>query len=420
MTALALPCTLPDHVRTIASCEVCGHEALQTVLDLGSHALCDDLVPVGDPRLCRRYPIEILWCDQCRTAHQRHQVPKQELFPRSYHYRAALTRDVLDGMAQLVASVIRHEGPVTGQRVLDVGCNDGSLLSVFAAHGAHTFGIDPTDAALEARARGHVVQQAYFDPDVARTFVAAHGHPDVITFTNVFAHIEDLPSVVKALRILMRAGTRLVIENHDLGAVIARRQFDTFYHEHPRTYSRRSFEVIADSLGCHLSRVEYPSRYGGNIRVVMTPGADPGASTHERPAMLARPDGLDEAAFGDGLQALQRFVTTWQGETRAQIDTLVATHGPLRAKAFPGRAAILVELLQLDAQQLCAVYEQPTSPKIGHYVPGTRIPIRSDDAFDAMDESPVLNLAWHIHAEIERYLRQRGFRGMVLPVLHAD
>ncbi|WP_291577678.1 hypothetical protein [Bradyrhizobium sp.] len=60
--------------------------------------MCDDLVPVGDARICREYPIEILFCEVCRTAHQRFQIPKQELFPSSYHYRSRQTADVLNGM----------------------------------------------------------------------------------------------------------------------------------------------------------------------------------------------------------------------------------------------------------------------------------------------------------------------------------
>ena len=69
----------------INSCEVCGNEDLVPVLDLGMHPMCDDLVPIGDVRVCQEYPIEILFCEQCITAHQRFQVPKHELFPTSYH-----------------------------------------------------------------------------------------------------------------------------------------------------------------------------------------------------------------------------------------------------------------------------------------------------------------------------------------------
>ena len=64
----------------VADCEVCGARNLRSVLDLGQHPLCDDLVRIGDTRVCKNYPIEILFCDTCYTAHQRHQVPREVLF----------------------------------------------------------------------------------------------------------------------------------------------------------------------------------------------------------------------------------------------------------------------------------------------------------------------------------------------------
>jgi hypothetical protein len=71
----------------ISRCEVCGAASLRPVLDLGAHPMCDDLVGIGDNRVCKEYPIEILFCECCRTAHQRFQVPQQDLFPSTYHYR---------------------------------------------------------------------------------------------------------------------------------------------------------------------------------------------------------------------------------------------------------------------------------------------------------------------------------------------
>src|ERR1700744_3286084 len=188
-------------LNEISRCEVCGSGTLLRALDLGDHPMCDDLVRVGDPRVCKTYPIDILYCDRCVTAHQRFQIPKQELFPQTYHYRSRHTADVLAGMRQLVAACEEHYGNLRGKKVLDIGCNDGSLLAIFAERGAQTFGIEPTGAAEDAGKRGHRVIQDFFSESVARSFVAEHGQPDVITFTNVFAHIEDLAHVVRALKV---------------------------------------------------------------------------------------------------------------------------------------------------------------------------------------------------------------------------
>ena len=120
-----------NNLNEITSCEVCGNDSLESVLDLGSHPMCDDLVSVGDNRVCKEYPIEILFCRKCSTAHQRFQVSKEDLFPASYHYRSRFTADVINGMRGLVDSCSQRFGNLVGKKVIDIGCNDGSLLDFF-------------------------------------------------------------------------------------------------------------------------------------------------------------------------------------------------------------------------------------------------------------------------------------------------
>jgi len=397
-------------MNKIHSCEVCGSSQLQPVLDLGAHPMCDDLVEINSGRVCTEYPISILYCQTCFTAHQEYQIDKHELFPSTYHYRSRHTADVLNGMRELVSACVETAGDLSNKKILDIGCNDGSLLSFFKAEGARTFGIEPTDAAVEARQAGHVVEQVYFSPESAESFVAANGAADIVTFTNVFAHIEDLQAVITALKTVTHPQSLVVIENHYLGAILERNQFDTFYHEHPRTYSLESFRYIAAALGRRIVRAEFPHRYGGNIRVFLGDGT----------AVASELMNVDESRFGEGLAALSDKVVRWRDRKAEKIHTLVTQHGPLSGKAFPGRSAIPVKLLNLGIESVEKVHEKPSSAKIGHFIPSTRIPIVSDDDFDLNSTRPILNLAWHISSEIAGYMRQRGFNGEIVDIISPD
>ena len=208
----------------------------------------------------------------------------------------------------------------------------------------------------------------------------------------------------------------IVVENHYLGSVLDQFQFDTFYHEHPRTYSLTSFTHIARSLGFQLTGVEFPARYGGNIRVFIGGPQDVEYQTNSTAII----DILSaEQQFGNRLLKMQESSDLWNITMRQQVTELMAEHGKLSAKAFPGRAAILIKLLGLDSSTIDAVYEKPGSMKIGHYIPGTRIPIHSDDDFWAMSNKPavMLNLAWHISSEIRSYLEKHGYSGQVIDIL---
>ena len=207
------------------------------------------------------------------------------------------------------------------------------------------------------------------------------------------------------LKILIGENTTIVIENHYLGKILDYGQFDTFYHEHPRTYSFLSFQKIAATLRLNLIDSEFVSRYGGNIRAYIG---------HGRPTDLV----VDESYFSDMFATMRASTVSWVNETRAMIDNLVSVHGKLRAKAFPGRSAILVKLLGLTDAHISAVYEIKGSVKAGHYVPGTRIPILPEAMLFAEPDltRPILNLAWHIPAEVRANLTANGYTGPVIDI----
>jgi len=391
-------------MRRITNCEVCGSNNLISALDLGSQPMCDDLVPVGSPLKPRSYPLEILACPTCFTFHQAVQVERELLFPKSYHYRSSLTADVIDGMKELVNSTQNHIGNLSGLTVLDVGCNDGSLLSIFSGEGAVTCGIEPTDAFKDINSSVYWKYQGYFDDEAVEAFLEKNDKPDIITFTNVFAHINNLNLLLTNLKLLIGKNTKLVIENHYMGAVSKLQQFDTFYHEHPRTYSLTSFRYIASKLGLSIEKVEFPERYSGNIRIFM------GSSKNiELPA-------LNEKADFDNLLSLEPIIQAGTEQFMEELEILAKKYGPLPAKAFPGRAAITINRFGITDKLIDVTYEKPLSPKIGNYIPGTTISIRNENEFFAnrIDSPVLINMAWHIHDEITHYMRSKGYKEKII------
>jgi SAM-dependent methyltransferase len=402
-----------EDLKQIKHCELCGHKNLQEVLNIGNHPLCDDLIPINSNRQCTSYPITILLCQNCLTAHQKFQIRKEILFPLNYHYRARFTKDVLNGMENLVNDCEKFLHTLQNVKVLDVGCNDGSLLNFFKKKGSFTVGIEPTKASMDATEAGHKIYNEFFDARLAEKVFKQESLFDVVVFTNVFAHIDDLKNLLLNIKKVLKKDGLLIIENHYLGSVLKGNQFDTFYHEHPRTYSALSFIHIAKILGLKLTDFKFTSRYGGNIRVFIS------NKENYNKDFLDKTIKNEKETFECLFLKMNKFINTWKTEINSKLKNIIKKNGPLVAKAFPGRAAILIHLLGYDQRDISVVYEKPNSLKIDHFVPGTRIPIKSEkELFEKKEKhTHLLNLAWHIPDEIDSYMKENKFEGKIINIL---
>jgi 2-polyprenyl-3-methyl-5-hydroxy-6-metoxy-1,4-benzoquinol methylase len=398
-------------MKNFFTCEVCFSKNLIQVLNLGKHPLCDDLIPLKKKIKNYEYPIVILFCKNCKTAYQKYPVNKKKLFPYNYHYRARMTGSVLSGMRDLVNSIEIKLGSLKGKNCLDIGCNDGSLLNFFKKKGCNTLGIEPTGAAKDCK---HKVINKYFDKRVATKIKKSDFSPDIITFTNVFAHIENLEELINNLKIIIHTNSILVIENHYLGSILNYGQFDTFYHEHPRTYSLESFKYIAKQLNMNLFAVEFVSRYGGNIRVYLSSKIKKKNINKKEINNINKKELNYEKLF----LRMNKNLFSWKKETKKYIINYVKKNGRFLAKAFPGRAAILIKLLKLNERHISAVYEIKNSIKVNHYVPGTRIPILPESELYSQSRlsKPILNLAWHLPREVRKNLLKNDYKGKVIDI----
>ena len=396
--------------KIIKKCQVCSNRNLKQILDLGNQPLCDDLKKKG---VGRKYKTKIIFCDKCFTAFQKYNVDKKILFHKNYHYRARNTKDVVNGMKELANSALKKIHKRRRINILDIGCNDGTLLDIFKKKGCKTYGIEPTNAFKDANKKGHKIFNCFFNYKNAKKIKKQIKDVDIISFTNVFAHIDDLDELLESLKIMVDKNTMVVIENHYLGEVIKKNQFDTFYHEHPRTYSLNSFLHIAERIKLRIEDVQFVKRYNGNIRVFLK-------NNDKKNNIKVKKFISNEKKIMKLVYKFQNKLDMWRVKKKIEINNIVKKYGSISAKAYPGRAAILINLLGLNKDFISNVYEKKMSLKLGYLVPGTNIPIISDELFIRENEKKkiILNLAWHINKEIKSYLKKElNYKGKVIDIL---
>jgi SAM-dependent methyltransferase len=361
------------------------------------------------------FPLELVRCPICALVQITSIVSSDILFPRTYPYRSNSTRILRDNFADLKNKADEKLGLGTKDLVIDIGSNDGTLLLPFKEHGCRVLGIEPSDAASEASSRGVESLQDYFSANVAREVRSKYGEATIVTATNVFAHIDDVHAIIDGICTLLGDDGVFISESHYLLRLVHSLQYDTIYHEHLRYYHVCSLLPLLAGHGLEVFHVEQIPTHGGSIRVYAgRPGAR--AINESVEVMLAEEDqaGLND---GSGLTAFRSRVAGSKRALNALLHDIKESGGKIYGIGAPSRSSTLITYTGIDEDTVDAVMEISTSPKVGRYLPGTRIPVCDEALLFEDQPSHALILSWHIAAELMSSIRQKGFKGkFVVPL----
>jgi hypothetical protein len=396
----------------VERCQVCESPDLESVLFLGYLPPVNQMRTVGErPHEQPAYPAELLRCRKCQLVQIGLIVDPAILFPPEYPYTSGTTRILRENFAELAREATPLLGLNKTDLVVDVGSNDGTLLSNFHKAGHPVCGVEPTLMANLANERGIPTIMSFFGPAAAAQVVEQCGKASVVTATNVFAHIEGIHEIVDSILVMLADDGVFISESHYLMSLIETLQYDTIYHEHLRHYSVESLSYLLDMHGLEVIHAKRIPTHGGSIRVYAArKGKRPVGPTVQ--AMLA--EERSAGALSDRLSEFRRRVAMSKLHLHALLSGLLAEGARVYGVGAPSRASTLVNYVGLDRELLDCVVEIAGSYKVGKYMPGTLVPV-VDEArlFDDQPEFALL-LSWHIADELIPKLRERGFKGQYI------
>ena len=395
--------------RPVTECQVCGCRDLVESLYLGGLPPVNTMPGIGStPVEQASYPAGWLYCPECELVQLGLIVDPQVLFPPDYPYTSGTTRILHENFADLAEESGAMLGLARTDLVVDIGSNDGTLLSKFRERGYRVYGIEPTDAARLAVAAGIDTRSDFFTLDVAKSVRAQKGPARLVTAANCFAHIENVHAIVDGILAMLDDDGVFISENHYLIPLIDTLQYDTIYHEHLRYYSLTSLSNLLARHGLEVIHARPIPSHGGSIRVYA-------ARRGTRPvndsvaAMLAM-----EKARGpmvDQLAAFSRRVVMSKLDLMAMLRDIKARGERVYAISAPSRGSTLANYVGLDDGIIDCICEIKGSLKIGKYLPGTKIPVVEESVLFSDQPDYALLFAWHIADGLMPKLRQLGFKG---------
>jgi hypothetical protein len=398
-------------------CQVCDSPDLESLLFLGYLPPVNTMPFIGSPLTEQpAYPAELLHCKRCTLAQLGLIVDPAILFPPSYPYTSGTTKILRDNFAELSREVDQRYPLTPGQLVVDIGANDGTLLSNFQKNGVRVFGIEPTNAAKLAIERGIPSVISFFNKSAAEKAVAEHGRAQIITATNVFAHIEDIHDIVEGVLTLLDDEGIFITESHYFLSLLETLQYDTIYHEHLRYYSLTSLKNLLEIHGLEVIHAKRIPTHGGSIRVYAS-------RKGSRPIQADVTRILDEekeAITADAFKSFKRAVVQSKLELLALLNGIKGKGGRIYGIGAPSRASTLINYVGLDDGILDTVLEIKGSYKIDKYIPGTVIPVCEESRLFEDQPEYALLLSWHIADELIPKLSSRCFKGRyIIPLPQA-
>ena len=392
----------------VDSCQACQSTDLKSVFFAGYLPPVNGMPSVGEqPKEQPSYPAQLLQCRKCQLVQLGLIVDPAVLFPPSYPYTSGTTKILRDNFAEMYREVSQLYPLTPKDLVVDIGSNDGTLLSNFHGGGHRVCGIEPTNASKLANDRGITTLMAFFNAASVQRVVADHGRAKIVTATNVFAHMEDVPEITAGVLGLLADDGIFISESHYWLALLETYQYDTVYHEHLRYYSLTSLSNLLGANGLEVIFAKRIPTHGGSIRVYSARKGKYPVHENVKAILAQEARELTDAR----LEQFRQGVVTSKLELYSLLKDIHAKGQKVFGVGAPSRASTLINYVGLDVDILDCVLEIKGSYKIGKYIPGTLIPVVEESELFSKQPAYALLLSWHIADELIPKLSARGFKG---------
>ena len=399
--------------RVVKRCQISNSKKLKSLIFLGYLPPVNTLKKIGStPQEEISFPAELLFCDESKLAQLGCIVDKEILFPYSYPYTSSTTKILRDNFADLYKDTNKIIELGKNDLIIDIGSNDGNLLSNFKQK-HKVLGVTPEKIGKLAIKKGIPTIIDYFNKKVSSKILKKYGKAKVITATNVFAHIDNINSVVKAILKTLKTDGVFISESHYLLPLIQTLQYDTIYHEHLRYYSLESLNFLFKKHNLEIIDTKEIPTHGGSIRVYAARKGIYKISSNVKKQFNKEKKYLNKKSF---LNFKKKVVTS-----KINLFNIIKKVKDKNKKIFgvgaPSRASTLINYLGLDQDIIDCVLEINGSYKIGYYIPGTKIPIINENILSEQKPDYLLLFSWHIKNELKKNLKKKGYKGkFIIPL----
>ena len=387
------------------NCRFCNNGLKHEFIDLVNSPLSNSYLAqdqLNEPEIF--YPLKLLLCENCYLVQIDEYRKSRDIFNEDYAYFSSYSTSWLDHAKRYVDTITERFGYNEQSCVIELASNDGYLLQFFQKKQIQTLGIEPSkNVALAAQEKGIETIVDFFEVRLAEQLVAQKRKADLIVGNNVFAHVPDINDFVVGMKMILKDQGVITLEFPHLMQIIEQNQFDTIYHEHFSYFSFYTTGLIFEKHGLELFDVERIPTHGGSLRIYGKHKEDRSRNISPNVADLLN----EEKA--KGMQTLDYYKGFQEKANRVKADLvsflLQQRQEGSRVAAYGAAAKGNTLLNYCGIKKDYVEYVVDASPhKQGKYLPGSHIPIVSEDMIKESKPDYILLLPWNLKDEITRQL----------------
>ena len=388
-------------------CQISGSTDLELILSLGLIPLVNQMSKINSGLYEQTFfPAEIYYSPVSKLVQLGIQLDKSLLFPKEYPYTSSTTKILRDNFQELSEEVFEKFNVESDDLVIDIGSNDGNLLSNFLKK-TRVLGITPENIGKFAIEKGITTIFNYFTPELSKEIIKKYGLAKIITATNVFAHIDNVGELLNSIYNLLKDDGIFISESHYLLSLIEENQYDSIYHEHLRYYSLSSLEYLFNKHNMEIIFAKRINTHGGSIRIYAGKKNIHKVNSSYKDLIEYE----NKELFCKGLYDFKNKVIRSKLHLYSLLKEIKNNGSKIYGISAPSRATTLINYVGIKADIIDCVLEIEGSQKIGHYLPGTNIPILNEKKLYLDQPEYALIFSWHITDELINNLRKNGFKG---------
>ena len=383
----------------VKECRICHSEVLEPVLSLGDQFVSDFVTSDGKSPTA---PLELVRCSKCGLVQLRHTFSRGTLY-RHYWYKSGISPTMRKALADVVSRTCEITKPRPRDLVLDIGCNDGTLLRSYTIQGLYRVGFEPArNLAPEAMKGTDWVFNDFFSADLFEQKFGTR-KAKIVTSIAMFYDLEDPNGFVSdVMEILAPDGVWVVQQNY-LAAMLSQNGFDNIGHEHLEYYSLKTMRELMRRHSLDVFEAETNDVNGGSLRTfICHKGRHPTTNSVTRLEQYENKLHLDQQAiyrrFADRIENIGLLVHDFiVGEVRK--GKTVYVYGA------SNRGNTILQYCRLD-NSLIAKAADANPEKWGRKTAGTLIPIVSKEEARRDNPDYFLILPHHFLEEIKKDERE--------------